>query len=77
MQFSETSDFAWIVSKPSKEKFSDFLTQLVDGTLPEEISLYYSFDYTIDRQDSQYGSAKGSIKPMLITNATKDDTAFA
>lgn len=64
MQFSQTSDVSWIVSQPAKTQFETYLNDFVNGTLDEDISLYYQFQYTFDRQDAQYGSTSGTIKPI-------------
>lgn len=49
----------------------DLLNQLVTDTLDEDIELYYTFDWAFDRQDSEYGSAKGLTKNLLSSNDTE------
>lgn len=36
-----------------------YLSQLGNGTLPEEIELFYTFEYTFTREEQEYGSASG------------------
>lgn len=49
----------------------------MSGTLEEDITLYYSFQYTINREDAQYGSTKGSILPVRLNNETQADIEIA
>ena len=37
----------------------NYLTMLANNTLPEDIELFYSMNYTFEREDPQYGPAKG------------------
>ena len=63
IQFSETSDYAWIISQPKKQAVLDFLDDLVDPdkTLDSNITLYYTFEWRFDRAASEYGAASQLI----------------
>ena len=49
VQFSATSDIAWIISQPKKTDMVNYLEMFANDTIPENIDLYYTLDYSFDR----------------------------
>ena len=72
MQFSETSDFAWIISKPKKDKMVELLTNFTKDELDENIELLYTVEYKFERDDSQYGTASNSQTVQFNQTSSKD-----
>jgi len=49
LQFSETSDYAWIISKPKKASMQHYLEKVANNTLEDGIEIAYTLLYTFDR----------------------------
>ena len=72
VQFSETSDFAWIISKPKKNNMVQLLTEFANDEMDENIELLYTVEYKFERENSQYGTASSSQTVQFDQTSQKD-----